>query len=195
VVWCAFDRDNSMLVFDELYPEGLTVPQIAAQIKAKNLEWGVDPIYVIDPSARNRALTNAETVIGEFNRAGIYPVPGQNDREAGILQLKARLHGGTFRVAQNCAKWLWESDRYLVASDEISSEQKNKVKGAGGSFATIGPDHLLDPTRYVAMERLWFSPAMERVQRSRQWRPGEALPASALLGRESSAGPPMGSMS
>jgi hypothetical protein len=36
VVWAAFDRDNRMLVFDELYPENETVPQIARQIKAKN---------------------------------------------------------------------------------------------------------------------------------------------------------------
>jgi hypothetical protein len=36
VVWCGFDRDNVMLVFDELYPEGKTVGEIAKEIRAKN---------------------------------------------------------------------------------------------------------------------------------------------------------------
>jgi hypothetical protein len=41
VVWAGFDRDNRMLVFDELYPEGQTIQEIVADIRAKNAEWGL----------------------------------------------------------------------------------------------------------------------------------------------------------
>ena len=44
VVWVAFDRDNHMLVFDELYPGSETVPEIAKQIHAKNRLWGLTGI-------------------------------------------------------------------------------------------------------------------------------------------------------
>ena len=40
-MWVAFDRDNHMLVFDELYPGSETVPEIAKQIHAKNRLWGL----------------------------------------------------------------------------------------------------------------------------------------------------------
>jgi hypothetical protein len=57
VVWCGFDRDNVMLVFDELYPEGKTVEEIALISGRRTAEWGIEPdVYVIDPSARNRSV-------------------------------------------------------------------------------------------------------------------------------------------
>jgi hypothetical protein len=40
VVFCSFDRDDHMLVFDELYPKGRTVEQTAFEIVCKNAEWG-----------------------------------------------------------------------------------------------------------------------------------------------------------
>jgi phage terminase large subunit-like protein len=198
VVWVAFDRDNGMLVFDELYPESLTVPQIAEQIKAKNRQWGVSPVYVIDPSARNRSLVNAESVEGAFAREGIYPSPGQNDRLTGVLQLRARLEMDppALLVTENCVNWLFEAKRWLVAKDEVTEEQTPTAKGSGGSFATIGPDHLMDPTRYVAMERLWHVAAAAGVARE-PWAPDRAMSAKWLDANapRGGSGLPLGSMS
>lgn len=150
VVWAAFDRDNSMLVYDELYPSGWTVPQIAAAIRQKNKAWGVEPEgYVIDPSARNRVLTNAESVESLFAREGIYTIPGQNDRLAGILQLRQRAQAHALVISRNCIHMLKERERWLVAEDEESG------KGAAAGFKTRGPDHTWDPARYLAMHRLW----------------------------------------
>lgn len=158
VVWVGFDRDNSALVFDELYPDSQTVAQIARQIRERNAYWGVKPLYVIDPSARNRSLTNAESVEGEFQREGIFAKPGQNDRDAGIFQMRGRVEKRSLIVSRECKNWLREQERWVVADDEVSNENKAKVKGAGGTFATVGPDHLQDPTRYVLMERPWWVP-------------------------------------
>lgn len=152
VVWCAFDRDNHMLVFDELYPKDMDVPQIADAIKLKNKEWELDEdaiLYVIDPTARNRVHTTAENVQGAFAQEEIYCKPGQNDRETGILQLKARTRQGRLLVTRNCQSWLNEQKRYVIASDEQTG------KGAVSGFKTRGADHLMDPTRYAAMERLY----------------------------------------
>jgi hypothetical protein len=231
VIWAGFDRDHHLLAFDELYPEHLTVPEIALEVFLKNARWGLgnrqeranaaklvrerleagaidreradaymrllrlptgrQPIYVIDPSARNRALTNAQSVEAEFQRCGIFAVHGQNDREAGILQLRARLEHRTLLVARGC-KWLrWEAERWRTAKDEILSEE---TSSAGDAFTTKGPDHLWDPLRYVAMERLMFQ-APRRDYRE-LWRPGFSPPreywAASPSRRES---PPLGSMS
>jgi hypothetical protein len=197
VVWVAFDKDNGMLVFDELYPESLTVPQIAEQIKAKNRQWGVSPVYVIDPSARNRSLVNAENVEGAFAREGIYPSPGQNERLSGVLQMRARLEQDALLVTENCVNWLFEAKRWLVAKDEVTEEQTPTAKGAGGSFATIGPDHLMDPTRYVAMERL-YQLTSQPGRSSEPWDPHRAMSAQWLTQnapRGGAAGQPLGNMS
>jgi hypothetical protein len=155
VVWCGFDRDGVQLVYDELYPEGKTVGEIAKAIKAKNRWWGIDPdFYVIDPSARNRSLVNAQSVEAEFQRNDIFPIHGQNSREAGILQLRGRLENGGLFIAENCKAVLYEAKRWLVAKDEKTSEQT----ASGDQFVTKGPDHTWDPIRYCAMERLWFEP-------------------------------------
>jgi hypothetical protein len=164
VVWCGFDKNNDMLVFDELYPESMTVPEISRAIQERNAFWKIKrPLYVIDPSFRNRSLSNAESVEGAFMREGIFPVPGQNDRIAGVLQMRARVEAKSLMVSQHCKHWLKEADRWVVSDDEVSGEGKpSRAKGAGGSFATMGPDHLMDPTRYVCMERLYFQRPKEK---------------------------------
>jgi phage terminase large subunit-like protein len=201
VVWVAFDRDNHMLVFDELYPESMTVPQIAAEIRAKNKFWKLtgenEPLYVIDPSARNRSLVNAENVEGAFAQEGIYSMHGQNDRRTGVLELRKRLEAQptpALLVTENCVAWLFEAKRWLVAKDEVTEEQSPNAKGA--TFATIGPDHLMDPTRYVAMERVWW-PGAESPVTDEPWAPDRAMSASWLKSHtpRGGNGAPLGNMS
>jgi hypothetical protein len=171
IVWVAFDRDNSMLVFDELYPQDMTVEDQAKAIFEKNAFWGIErPTYIMDPSGRNRSLVNAQSVEAEFQKHGIYSLPGQNDRGAGIMQLRGRLENSGLFVAENCKAVRWEAKRWLVAKDEKTSEESSQ----GDQFVTKGPDHTWDPIRYVAMERLFFRP----TQRTRKpaLRPGFTPP-------------------
>jgi len=157
VVWCGIDREGVLLVYDELYPDSVTIPDLAKQIKERNAYWQVrQPIYVMDPAGRTRDLVNAETVEGALNAQGIFPVPGQNDRVAGVMQMRARVESRSLIVSRSCQNVLKEIDRWVVADDEVSKEASPKVKGSGGTFATVGPDHLMDPIRYVCMERPWF---------------------------------------
>lgn len=193
VVWAGFDRDNVCLVYDELYPKDMTVPEIAEAIREKNREWGVRPVaYVIDPSARNRSLTNAESVESLFLKEGVPTLHGQNDRRAGVMQLRARLGQKGLLISKGCVNLLKETERWVVAEDEKIAEGKPST--GGDSFKTKGPDHLCDPLRYVCMERLWYvAPDRDKPR----WHPsmGGAPPASWFLQQEQGSGPPMGSMS
>ena len=142
---------------------------------------------MIDPSARNRSLVNAENVEGAFAQEGIYTFPGQTDRKTGVLQLRARLEQGALLVSESCLNWLFEAKRWLVAKDEVTEEQSPNAKGA--TFATIGPDHLMDPTRYIAMERVWW-PSEASFTPDEVWQPGRAasgawLSAHSRRGRRS----------
>jgi hypothetical protein len=162
VLWVAFDKDNRALVFDELYTERLEPEQIVPLIRERNRFWGVDPLYVIDPAGN--AMGDVKDI---YARLGLYAVRGKNDRLAGALQMKARVHAvpAGLTISSDCHNFLRECDRWVVASDEVASELKPKVKGAGGSFATMGPDHLCDPLRYICMERLWYSRVDEPAAR------------------------------
>jgi phage terminase large subunit-like protein len=166
VVYCGFDRENRMVVFDEIYFSNTPVvspdPKVDTVVKAirmKNKQWGVKPVfYVIDPSARIRDMVSAtESVMTALVREGFVCVPGQNDREAGVLELWGRLEAdpAAIVVSKACTNWLHERDRWLVAQDEEGAESVPKGTVKGASFKTIGPDHLMDPTRYVAMSRAW----------------------------------------
>jgi phage terminase large subunit-like protein len=48
ICFIAFDDENSALVFDELYLEQQTVPNVANAIKVKLAEWGVDTGLLCD---------------------------------------------------------------------------------------------------------------------------------------------------
>jgi hypothetical protein len=159
VVFAGFDKDNTMLIFDELYlHESDAIPEnVAVAIKGRNRLWGIDPhYYVIDPSARNRSLVNADNVEAAFQRAGLTTVPGQNELEAGIFEIKRRLQSEPtgIIVSPKCEKWLWERRGYRF--DDTSDGRISVVKTR---------DHLLDATRYVAMERTYVAPVDPKPHR------------------------------
>jgi hypothetical protein len=196
VVWCAFDADNHLLIFDELYPQGESVQEIVKQARARNAWWGVKPLFwVIDPSSRIRDMASArESVQSALLRENVSVIPGQNDRMAGILELKRRLANDALKVSENCTSWLREADRWLVAMDEEAAEMRAKGTAKGATFTTIGPDHLMDPTRYVAMSRVWVTRLPDSTPvTERRFRPNEAIPARYLNPRTEAA--PMGFMS
>jgi hypothetical protein len=57
VIWAAIDRDDCMLVFDELYPSKENIDQIAQQIREKNHYWGSTPTTSCTSSTRRAGTT------------------------------------------------------------------------------------------------------------------------------------------
>ena len=183
VVWIAFDNDNSALAFAELYPADMIVPDVAKLIHAKNTEWGVDPdYYVIDPSARNRSMDTGENIESAYMREGISAIHGQNERSAGIMEVKRRLQQKGLMVSSECRNLIWEFPRYR--KDENSADEFAAVKEH---------DHLLDALRYVCMSRPWISTPMA-IDVDEPWVPGTAPSAAWLHSRPNRSSPPLGAM-
>lgn len=164
VTFGCFDTDNDLLIFDELilgkqqdhsglcqlFPNGVT-PAIAAPLILERCKhWGIDPVFVIDPSAKNGSLVNAENAQAEYGRLEIRARPAQNQVEAGVNIVKRRLQRAdgdgaplpALLVARNCKRLIWEFGRYRIDPSE------------DGRFAVIKKDdHVIDSLRYMAMER------------------------------------------
>lgn len=118
------------------------------------------PLYVIDPSARNRTLTNAESVQAELQRQGIYPIPGQNDVFAGVSQARRRLQQGGLFIAENCRHLRSEAEEYRLEDRP------------DGEFKIVKEDdHRLDAMRYALMQRPWYAQPQEPEQ-PLGWTPG-----------------------
>lgn len=145
VVFVAFDKESHALVFDELYLHGKeAIPEGAVPHIRKKLEsWGVKPRYfLIDPSARNRSLTDAQQVQELYKNAGMPCHPAQNDRETGCFEVKRRLEYKRILISNDCRQLRWEMERY---------RQDPKPDG---SFDVVKEhDHLCDALRYVCMAR------------------------------------------
>jgi len=185
-VWVAFDNDNRAVVFHDELLQDKTPADYARLIRAVNKRWKLtDPLYVIDPSARNRSLTNAESVESELQRQNIFPMHGQNSVEAGIQNVRRRIQQRAFFCSRDCRGVRDEALEYRTQ------------KRDDGEFAVVKEnDHRLDALRYAVMSRAWNpGMAMTEAQRGLGYKPGHAPPLSQFLGQRRTSNPPLGAMS
>jgi hypothetical protein len=180
LTWTGFDTDNVAVTFDELLLREATAPDYAEQIRRVNAKWGIqDPTYVIDPSARNRGLAGGESIEAELARYDIMTVPGWNDRQAGVMQIRRRLaHGGLY-ISKDCRGLLDEAEDYVLVERPDGSWEPEK-----------GNDHRLDALRYSLVFRPWL--AERAAPEKRGYQPGYE-PAWAPMPPVAEA--PMGPMS
>lgn len=185
-----FDGENAKWAFQDGKLQDATPRQYAEFIRGVLGRWGIplDRVaFVVDPAARQRGQTNAETVMSALAQEGIYCSPGQNDVEAGIGQVRTRMQHDRYWVAPNC--------RYLRdEADDYAAEEPAEGKDDSHMVPIKGNDHVLDADRYVCMHRFW-DPVMEAgaVDRNLGWEPGKAPPLSQLTGPREAV--PMGDMS
>jgi phage terminase large subunit-like protein len=180
VVWVGFDRDNVAYVFDEELLQDSTPAQYAAAIKATNARWGLKRVlYVVDPAARARGQTNAETVQNALIQQGVPALPGQNDVETGIGQVRTRMEHGRFWVSPVCRGLRDEADEY-------AAKEPDEGKDDSHLEPIKSNDHRLDALRYACMERFW-DPVFEMVKprQALGWSPasGTTPPKGLLLAR------------
>lgn len=140
------------------------------------------PDYVIDPAARSRSATNAQTVQAMLAAFGVGALPGDNAVEAGIMQVQQRLTWGRLRVSKDCRGLRDEADDY--AAEDRDDGVLKPIKAN---------DHRVDALRYLCQTRPWL-PEIEEQAPDRQlgWVPGQAPKASML--RRPRGGHPMGSL-
>lgn len=159
VSWIGVDKDDVMLVFDELYPSGSTendIDVLVPKILEKDAYYGVEPYELIDPSSRNTAVGRDTGIEDALFAKGLYPTRAKNNRFHSIMQLRRRVAAdppGLVVVRDRCPKTVWEANRWRVAEDENADRVKRGQ--SGDTFATTGPDHLWDTIRYGALEVVW----------------------------------------
>jgi hypothetical protein len=81
-----------------------TTPQLYALCSPDGASTARSVQFVVDPAARSRGQTNAETVLVALTREGIYANPGQNDVQAGIGQGRIRMAHGRMKVSPDCRR-------------------------------------------------------------------------------------------
>jgi hypothetical protein len=160
-IWVGFDSDNRAYVFDEVLLQEKTPKDYAAAIRQTNAKWGIrDPLYVIDPSARNRSLINAESVEALLQAEGIYPMHGYNPVEAGVQQIRLRMEKRMFFVSPACRGLRDEAEEYRM-QDRPDGEFKVVKEN----------DHRLDALRYAVTTRLWDPGMDSQEERPTRLRP------------------------
>lgn len=180
IVWGGFDSENAALIFDEALLQSKVPKDYAASIRQTAQEWGIplDRIqFVIDPSARNRSLVDAQNVQSVLAAEGIYCSSGFNAVEAGIQQVRNRLATEGLYVSRKCVGLFDEADDYRTdARDD-------------GEFHVVKEnDHRLDALRYLLTARLWFQrpepahpPVRDMTQSWPPSRPAEYAPSTGSL--------------
>lgn len=192
VAFEGFDGENVCHIFDELLLQDSTPREYAQAIRGKLRRWGIpfDRVsFVVDPAARQRGQTNAETVASALALEGIYCNAGQNDVQAGIGQGRVRMQYQRLLVSPECRRLRDEADDYAA---------QEPAEGKDDSHLTPvkSNDHILDAARYGWMERFW-DPVMEDEAPGRVlgWEPDRALAGSELLQGGPRVSLPMGFMS
>jgi phage terminase large subunit-like protein len=170
VTWSAWDSDNAGLLFAEHSPPKTNVPEIAAEIKRRNRQWGLpEPTYIIDPTYRNLTTEiHADAVQASYAREEIYCQPGNNDRRAGILEVKKRLQAkdsdGTPHPTLLYARPNAELQELGVPELIRQTERYRRNPDAADEWQAVPQDSytrfdLVDSKRYAVMSRTWESEA------------------------------------
>lgn len=177
-VWMGFDSDNHCHIFHDLLIQDGTPKDYKDAIDQINKRFGIDqingghgPTYVMDPSMRNRSLATGESVQGVLNRMGLFPIPGINDVEAGVQDIRKRMQDKSLSISKSCRGLLADLEDYH-AEDRPDGEFK-PVKGF---------DHRADAMRYACMYRAWggFVDEAEKAAGS-VWVPGEPVDLDSML--------------
>lgn len=208
VLFSGIDKQNRLVIYDELTLSGRSaIPEFAAeQMAALREGWGLPDLAkynIIDPAARSRDLASGERVGEAWIRAGVPVLYGNNDLEAGVLEVKRRMNhmiecdepcsscdatglergtvdedcwscAGTGRITREPYPLILISSR---CTNLIRQKRKYRQKPKeDGSFGVVKEDdHACDVERYLAMERP-VPLKRKRRRRSQVWVPGTAPP-------------------
>jgi len=170
VLWGAIDFDGNVFIYDEYYSAGL-VSAHAKEIlrKTGNQEIGY---WLIDPSTVSKTREKDGqmwSILEEYEDYGLYFVPANNEKLAGINRVKEFLKMRTDRrnpvnketpapklyIMRNCVNLAWEFPQYQW------KKYRSLVQRSASEQSVDVNDHLMDALRYMIMSRF---PAPQRKQ-------------------------------
>jgi hypothetical protein len=91
----AISPEGYAVIYDEYYSPGLISQHASAVLTRRHNSWGQPSIALCDPSVQARTgfgtHGKGETVHSEFAKHGIFLVPANNDRRAGLVRIAEAL--------------------------------------------------------------------------------------------------------
>jgi phage terminase large subunit-like protein len=157
-LFCCFDGDGNIIVYDELYESRKIVKEMS-QLYTQRIETlGVRPVYCVgDPSIRNTSPITRTSIQTEYMEHGVAISLGHNDIRAGITRMQNRFQKRRLFITRRCEHTLKEIGSYRwdrFASSKIEARRNKK------EVPLKRNDHCMDALRYGVMSR----PAYEEEQ-------------------------------
>jgi hypothetical protein len=148
VVWAWMAPDRSLEVFHAVKFPDRTVEDLANYILMFRAEHMFTPRWtVIDPAAQNRHHASGRSLQWEYQRHGIWTLPGQNNRQAGFNAIKERLKEDPpgLTIQASCEELIKEFHEYRWKKPKGVREDAPKAEPIKRN------DDLLDALRYLVM--------------------------------------------
>jgi hypothetical protein len=142
--WC--DEQGQLEFFHAVKWPDRTVEDIASYFHMFCAEHMFTPRWtVIDPAALNRHHVTGRSTQWEYQKHGVWTLPGQNNRQAGFNAVKERLRNGQLVVQASCDDLVNEFYEYRWKTPRGIREDAPKAEPIKRN------DDLLDALRYLVM--------------------------------------------
>lgn len=169
---------NLILLYDEIYISGQTIPQMAKLIADRLVGQSMWLFLIDEAQGRKRSSstgrTEKEQYIDEFIRlrcrseqSGFGFWPGFSDRQAGVQMVRTAL-GPTPETGRPRLMFLEGTCQNFV--NEMRMLKRDKVKNKYGTYeymdvpAARQPDHAFDTLRYIVGQNpQWHKPKSPRI--------------------------------
>jgi phage terminase large subunit-like protein len=153
-LFCCFDADGRIIVYDELYEVQNIVRENAALYRSRIRDLKVTPVYVVgDPSIQNTSAITRTSIQTEYVEHGVPIALGNNDVRGGIARVQNRFSKRLLFVSRRCQHTLRELNNYRwdrYASTKIEVRRNKKETPLKRN------DHCMDALRYGVMSRPAF---------------------------------------
>jgi phage terminase large subunit-like protein len=156
LIWAWVDENDLLEVFHAIKRPDWTVEDAAGYIQMFRGEHMFTPRWtVIDPAAQNRYHGTGRSLQWEYQRHGIWTLPGQNNRQAGFNAVKERLRPMAPEGTPELPPKLVVQASCEELIDEFHTYRWKSPKGTGENAPKLEPikrnDDLLDALRYLVM--------------------------------------------
>lgn len=154
-LFCAYNDNGTIIVFDEMYEQRKLVKDLAAQYLAHREILEIMPIYCVgDPSIQNKNAVTGTSVQSEYQEHGVGIALGNNNVGAGIVRLQNMIASRRLFISERCEHTLKEIREYRW--DKFASSKMAQRRNAKDTPLKKN-DHCMDALRYGIMSR----PALE----------------------------------
>lgn len=150
-LFCCYDGDGRIIVYDELYETRKIVKELALLYMQRLEVLNIRPVYCVgDPTIKNTSAITRTSIQTEYMEHGVPIALGHNDVRAGITRMQNRFGKRALFISRRCEQTLKEIANYRwdrFASSKIEARRNKK------EVPLKKNDHCMDALRYGVMSR------------------------------------------